>query len=50
VLGNEHAGFGGRPRGKGPAHAGTSPRGRPYAGLPEVESQKTQYPVRRKDA
>jgi hypothetical protein len=29
VLGNEHAGFGGRPRGKGPAHAGTSPRGRP---------------------
>jgi hypothetical protein len=30
VRGNSHAGFGGRPRGKGPAHAGTSPRGRPY--------------------
>jgi predicted transposase YbfD/YdcC len=30
VRGNSHAGFGGRPRGKGPAHARTSPRGRPY--------------------
>ena len=30
MRGNSHAGFGGRPRGKGPAHAGTSPRGRPY--------------------
>jgi hypothetical protein len=30
VRGNPHARFGGRPSGKGPAHAGTSPLGRPY--------------------
>ncbi len=29
VPGNGHAGFGGRPHGKGPAPAGTSPCGRP---------------------
>jgi predicted transposase YbfD/YdcC len=31
-----HVRFGGRPRGKGPAHAGTSPRGRPY--IPAVRA------------
>ena len=30
MRGNPHARFGGRPRGKGPAQAGTSPLGRPY--------------------
>jgi hypothetical protein len=30
VRGNPHARFGGRPSGKGPAPAGTSPLGRPY--------------------
>jgi predicted transposase YbfD/YdcC len=30
VRGNPHARFGGRPSGKGPAQAGTSPLGRPY--------------------
>jgi hypothetical protein len=31
LLGNSHDGFGGRPCGKGPAQAGTSPHGRPCA-------------------
>ena len=30
MRGNPHARFGGRPSGKGPAQAGTSPLGRPY--------------------
>src|SRR4029077_714067 len=30
MLGNGHVRFGGRPCGKGPAPAGTSPHGRPY--------------------
>ena len=29
MIGNRHVRFGGRPRGTGPATAGTSPRGRP---------------------
>jgi len=35
LRGNSHGEFGGRPRGKGPAQAGTSPRGRPY--VPEFQ-------------
>ena len=34
MPGNGHAGFGGRPHGKGPAPAGTSPCGRPCLQLP----------------
>src|SRR5450759_573178 len=30
MIGNDQVRFGGRPRGKGPAQAGTSLRGRPY--------------------
>ena len=36
MPGNGHVRFGGRPRGKGPAHTGTSPRGRPHPDLREL--------------
>ena len=44
LLGNWHGGFGGRPCGKGPAQAGTSPHGRPYRPSPGPRHAQSPLP------